>query len=1050
MNITKLSVNRPTLVVVIFTVLLFLGFAGYKSLKYELMPPMTAPAFMVTVEYPGASPSEVENDVTKKMEDILSSVENIDHIQSTSYEGMASIGIDMKMSANIDNAVQDAQRRINAARSTLPKGVLDPVVSKIALSDFPIMKIGATSNRPSGEFYDLLKHTIQPELSRIKGVADVSLVGGNEREIRVSMDPDKLKTYNLSSEQVLQAIQMSNTDFPAGKVKNESSQMNIRLSGKFKTPEDIRNVVVSSGEKDEKILLKDVAEVLDIEKESTVLNRINGSNSIGINIRKQTDANAVEVCHTVNQKIAEMEKEYQTDKLKFNIAYDSSDFTEKAADSVMHDLGFAVLLVALVMLVFLHGLRNAFIVMVSIPLSIISSFIGMYLLGYSLNIMTLLAMSLVIGILVDDAIVVLENIYRHMEMGKNRIQATLDGRSEIGFTAIAITLVDVVVFLPIGLSTGFISPFIGPFALVVVITTLLSLFVAFTAIPLLASRFAKLEKLNKKKPVGRFFLWVEHEINKFSEFIQRVLAKAIEHKIITFATATVLFLVSVMLIPGGFVGTEAFGLGDAGECVIQIEMPKDATLKETNLKTIEIEHILKSKPEIKSVFTTIGEMTEGMGMGVGSANKAEIDVKLIDKKDRNVSANVYANQLKNELKGRITGAKITAAVMNPLFGSTDDSPIQIIVKSSDADSLAKYAEVVQNIVQKTAGSTDVKSSLDNVNNEISVELDKKKMTELGLNLPTVGSVLSTAFSGNTDTKFMDGSYEYDIDVVYDEFNRRNIDDVANLTFINSTNEQIKLSQFATIGFKNGYSALERYDKNSSISIKSQVLGRSSGDVGDEIREKIASTAMPPNVSVHYAGDMEMQGDAFGTLGFALLTAIFLVYLIMVALYESYMYPFVVLFTIPLAIIGAILGLALAKQTLNIFSLVGIIMLVGLVAKNAILVVDFTNQLKKQGKKTKEALLEATKIRLRPVLMTTIAMIIGLLPIALASGAASEWKNGIAWVLIGGLTSSMFLTLIMVPVVFLTLEKMKTTLSYQINRVCKRINKPKNKATLSSI
>lgn len=1037
MNITKLSITRPTLVVVIFTILLFLGFVGYKSLKYELMPPMTAPAFLVTSNYPGASPYEVENDVTKKMEEIISSVENIDHIQSSSYEGVSVIGMTMKMSANIDNAVQDAQRRINAARNTLPKGIDDPVVSKIAINDLPVMKMGVTSNLTSTGFYDLVKHTIQPDLSRIKGVAEVTLIGGNEREIKISLDPDKLRSCGLSAEQVLQAIQASNADFPTGKIKNDKSEMNIRLSGKFKTVGDIQNVVVSSGENGAKVLLKNVAEVLDVEKESTVLNRVDGVNSIGINIRKQTDANAVEVCHAVSQKIAEMTKDYKSENLKFNVAFDSSDFTEKAADSVIHDLGFAVLLVALVMIVFLHGMRNALIVMIAIPLSIISSFIGMYLLGYSLNIMTLLAMSLVIGILVDDAIVVLENIYRHLEMGKNRMQATLDGRSEISYTAVAITLVDVVVFLPIGLSTGFISALIGEFALVVVITTLLSLFVAFTAIPLLASRFAKLEQLNNGRLTGRLFLWVEAQMNRFSDFIQKVLEKAIIHKIRVFATIITLFILSVALIPAGFVGTEAFCLGDAGECILLVEMPKDATIKETNLKVLEIERIIKSKREVESVFTTVGTMDNESGMATTSSNKAEIDVKLVDKDLRDVSANVYANQLKNNLREKIPGVKITAATINPMFGSIDNSPIELILKSGNADSLTKYSSIIQRIVQKTTGTSDVKSSLDNVYNEISVELDKKKMSDLGLNLPTVGAVMSTAFCGNTDTKFMDGSHEYDINVVYDEFNRRSLDDVANLTFINAGGQQIKLSQFAIIDYKNGYSALERYDKNSSITILSQVLGRSSGDVGDEIRQKIEAAKLPSDISVHYGGDMEMQDDAFGTLGFALLMAIFLVYLIMVALYESYLYPFVVLITIPLAIIGAIFGLALAKQTLNVFSMMGMVMLIGLVAKNAILVVDFTNHLRKQGKSTVDSLLEATKTRLRPVLMTTLAMIIGLLPIALAAGAASEWKNSIAWVLIGGLTSSMFLTLVIVPVVFLTMESLKTKTSRLINKIFRK-------------
>ena len=1025
MNITKIAVNRPTLIVVIFTILLFLGFSSYKRLKYELMPDMTAPAFMVMAAYPGASPSEVENNVTKKLEEIVGSVENIDYIQSTSLEGVAELGISLKMSADVDEAIQDAQRRINAARDLLPKEVGAPVISKISMGDMPVMNVGATSSMPSTEFYDLLKYKVVPELSRIKGVGEIALSGGNEREIRVSLDPQKLNGYNLSAEQVLQAIQSSNLDFPTGKIKDNGSQMVIRLSAKFKNVTDIENVVVATGENNSRILLKDIARVYDTEKEPEMITRVNGKNSVGLSIRKQSDANTVEMCHAVRKKLSQLEDTYKSSNLEFAVPFDSSIFTEEAASSVMHDLFYAVILVSLVMLVFLHGLRNAFIIMVSIPLSIITSFLGMYLLGYTLNIMTLLAMSLVIGILVDDAIVVLENIYRHMEMGKNRIQATIDGRSEIGYTAIAITLVDVVVFLPLGLSTGFISQVINPFALVVVVTTLLSLFVAFTAVPLLTSRLAKLQVLKQEMLSGRFFLWFEKQVDNFANLIQKILVKAMRHKIITFLLVLVLFAGSVLLIPAGFVGTEAFELGDAGEFILQIELPKQVTLKETNLKVLEIEKLLQNKPEITSVFTTVGATSDGMQGGVnGSAYKAELDVKLVDKEFRSVSSKVYANEIKNELNSKITGAKITAAVMNPFFGSTDDSPVQVIVKSSDQDSLFKYATVVKNLIEKTTGAIDVNSSLDNSSNEISVEIDKQKMTGLGLNLSTVGSVMSTAFSGNTDAKYSDGSYEYDINVVYDEFNRRNMSDVANLSFINSAGRQVKLSQFATIGYSNGSTKLERYDRNSSITIQSQVLGRASGDVGDEIKQKIEATNFPPEVSIHYAGDMEMSDDAFGTLGFALITAIFLVYLIMVALYESYLYPFVVLFSIPLAVIGAILALALAKSTISIFSMIGMIMLIGLVAKNAILVVDFTNHLKKQGYRVTRALLTATRLRLRPVLMTTVSMIIGLLPIALASGAASEWKNGIAWVLIGGLTSSMLLTLVIVPVVFLIFENVK--------------------------
>jgi hydrophobic/amphiphilic exporter-1 (mainly G- bacteria), HAE1 family len=1026
MNIPKLAVSRPTLVVVVFTVLIFLGLASYKSLNYELIPNFASPVFTVVTVYPGASPSEVENSVTRKLEDALTAIENLDNLRSFSQEGVSIIVVSLKLKANVDLALQDAQRRVDIEKSQMPEGVLDPMVTKISMSDLPVINIGATANSDPTKFYDIMKYRIKPALSRIEGVGDVTIIGGDEREIRVNLNASRLETYNLSSVQILQAIMSSNLDFPTGRILNDESQMLIRLAARFRNTDDLRNVIVSVGEDGSKVRLKDVAEVIDTEKDPRLLARVNGINSIGLSIKRQSGSNTVKVCHAIRKELSNLEASYSSIKLHFEVPFDSSVFTEKAASSVMHDLMYAVILVALVMLVFLHGLRNALIVMVSIPTSLIVSFAGMYLLGYSLNVMTLIAMSLVIGILVDDAIVVLENIYRHLEMGKDKVSATLDGRMEISFTAIAITLVDVVVFLPIGLSKSLISPILAPFAIMIVITTLLSLFVAFTLVPLLTSRFAKLQHLSRKKITGRFFLWFEKQVDRFASFLHSTLLMAFRHKGLTFTVVTLLFIGSVALIPMGFVGSEVFGMGDSGEFMIQVELPRDATLKQTNMKTKEVENYLSSRSEVKSVFSTIGSASSGMLTGgtQSNANKAEINVKLVDKEFRDHSAVECASIIKNDLNALVTGAKVRTVLMNPFMGGTDDSPVQVIVKSSDPDSLLKYAGIVSALIKKTPGTNDVRSSLEDANDEIVVDIDKDKMTQLGLSLVTVGQVMSTAFNGNTDAKFRDGSYEYDIDVIYDQFNTRSISDVSNLVVINATGQPVKLSQFAKVHFGTGNTRLERYDRISSVSVESQVLGRASGDVGDDIKRQIAAINFPSDVTISYDSDMKFQDDAFGSLGFALLTAIFFVYLIMVALYESYLYPFVVLFSIPLAIIGAVIALAITRTNLSIFTIMGMIMLVGLVAKNAILVIDFTNQLKKNGYRTVRALLMATKIRLRPVLMTTMSMIIGLMPIALASGAASEWKNGIAWVLIGGLTSSMLLTLVVVPLVFLMAETAK--------------------------
>jgi hydrophobic/amphiphilic exporter-1 (mainly G- bacteria), HAE1 family len=1024
MNIAKTSVNHPTFVVVLFTALIFLGIYSYTNLNYELMPKFSSPVFTVATVYPGASPSIVENSVTKKIEDGLSTIENLDCTRSISQEGISIVAVTLKMSADIDYSLQEAQRKLNIIKNDLPKEALDPMITKFSMSDLPIMSIGAVSTINPTEFYDLLKYRVKPVLQQVKGVGDITLTGGSEREIRVNLNSEQMEAYGISALDILRAVKTADLDFPTGKIKNNNNQMVIRLSAKFKNLDDIRNIIISYNEKGSPVKLKDVAEVNDAEKEFSSLARVNGISSVGLILKKQSDANTVEVSHLVKKELRKLETEFAGKNIKFSIPTDASVFTEEAADSVMKDLLFAIILVSLVMLAFLHSLRNAFIVMLAVPISLIVSFLGMYIMGYTLNMMTLLALSLVIGILVDDAVVVLENIYRHLEMGKDKVTATLDGRMEISFTAVAITMVDVVVFLPIGLSKSIISPMLGPYALVIVITTLLSLLVAFTAVPLLTSRLAKLMIPDKRIITGKFTIWFERQIDNFADILHHILVWAFRHKILTFIIVTLLLVVSIALIPAGFVGSELFGIGDASEFIIQVELTKDATLKETNQKVLEIEKILYGKPEVRTVFTQVGSSSSGFLGSQSNSYKAEINVKLIPKEYRNVSSVVYSNRIKNELNSMFPGVKVTTAVVNPFMGGTDDNPIQVVVKSAIPDSLEKYAAIIKKLIESVPGTNEVRSSIESATSEVSVEINKERMADLGLTLEGVGMVMQTAFSGNTDAKYKDGQYEYDINIIYDEFDRQNIDDVSNLVFINSSGEQIKLSQFANITISTGSTKLERYDRISSAMIESIALGRSTGDIGEEIKQKIAAMSFPEEISIVYESEMKYQDEAFGSLGFALLASIFLVYLIMVALYESYLYPFVVLFSIPLAIVGAILALALTRSNLSIFSLLGLVMLVGLVAKNAIIVVDFTNNLSRKGYRTTRALLMATRIRLRPVLMTTMSMVIGLLPIAMASGPASEWKNGLAWVLIGGLLSSMLLTLVVIPLVYLIMDTLK--------------------------
>jgi hydrophobic/amphiphilic exporter-1 (mainly G- bacteria), HAE1 family len=1021
MSITEISIKRPALVIVVFTVLGILGLISYSKLSYNLLPKFEAPVMSILTVYPGAAAGEVETSVTKKIEDALSGLENLDRIQSTSQEGVSVVVIQLLQNANMDEAVQDAQRKVNAILAQLPDDVEAPTINKFSTDDLPILQIGLSAQMNPTQFYKLVEDRIQPQLAKIQGVGQITLVGGDEREIKVNVDPAKLKAYHLSLTQVSQAIVSANQDFPTGKVESTNQQYSLRVAAKFQNLNQIKNLVVSYQQNGSRITVGDVAEVVDGIAEATTLNRLNGKSAIGMVIRKQADANAVEVSKQVREQIQVIEKQFAENKVKFSIANDTSIYTLASANAVQHDLVLAVFIVAGVMLFFLHSMRNSLIVMVAIPASMISTFILMYLFGFSLNLMTLMALSLVVGILVDDSIVVLENIYRHMEMGKDKRTASLDGRNEIGFTALAITLVDVVVFLPMSLVSGLIGNILREFSLVVVFSTLMSLFVSFTITPMLASRFGKLNHFTNKTLWGRISLGFERIFESLRDSYTNILKWSLAHRKTVYLATLILFFGSIALVPAGFIGSEFAAQGDRGELVVQLEMEPQITLYQNNQTTRKIEQMIKAHPEVNIVYSKIGVSSNQMAGATGSSNRSEITVVLKDKKERDISIEQFGAMVKKEIQ-QIPGVKAKAAPTG-ITGNANVAPIQVVVQGPDLDKVREAATTVLNVVNKIPGTTDVEFSIEDAIPELQVKIDRERMAALGLSVAEVGNNLRTAFNGNDDSKYREGQYEYDILVSLDKFNRANANDVANLTFLNNKGKLVELKQFATVSQELGAAKLERRDRLSSIAVNAQVIGRPIGTVGSDIKTSMENKKLPEGVTIKYAGSLEQQSDAFGSLGLALLIGIVFVYLIMVALYDSFLYPFIVLFSLPVALIGALLALALAFQNLSIFSIIGMIMLMGLVAKNAILLVDFTNHLKAEGMPVKEALIEAGRERLRPILMTTIAMIFGMLPIALASGAGAETKNGLAWVIIGGLTSSLLLTLVLVPSAYMTFENM---------------------------
>ena len=1022
MSITEIAIKRPLLITVVFVTAILFGFISYSSLKYNLLPKFDANVIAVITVYRGASADEVQSSVTKPMEDAVASIEGVDKIYSSSSEGVSVVTIQLKSNVSTVTAQLDAERRINQIKSKLPGNADDPIVNRFNSEELPVLRISASANMSGPELYDLVDRQIKPIISNVDGVGSVNLIGGNEREIQIQFDNDKLQAYNLSAAQVSQVIATSNVSYPAGNIEDSNTKLALRLDAKFIKVDELRNLIVAQGRTGGRVLLSDVADVTDGQSEVSTINRINGKPGIGIEISKQSDANSVSVSEKTKQKLEDIKKMYASKGLDFNIAIDQSVYTLASADAVMHDLFLAVLIVALVMLLFLHSVRSSLFVLVSLPSAMIPTFILMYLMGFSLNLMTLMALSLVVGILVDDSIVVLENIFRHMEMGKDKLTASIEGRSEIGFTALAITLVDVVVFLPMSVSGGMIGNILREFSLVVVFSTLMSLLVSFTITPLLSSRFAKLEHLTKDTLRGRFFLAFESFLDSLKNFYGRVLYWALSHKKYVLIAILFLFVGTFSLIPAGFIGTAFVKEGDKGELIIALEMAPETPIYQMNQATLKAEQIVMANKEVTKVFANVGTQSGNALIGnTSTSNIAELAVTLVDKDKRSFSSNQFGARMRNEIS-KIPGIKVTVKLSN-ITGNAE-APIQIAVKGTDMEKIAKVAAQIKAITQKTAGTDYVEYSTKSPKNEIDIQLDRDKMAMVNLTVPEVGNAVQLAFRGNDQAKFTDDGEEYTINMESDKFDKRDIESVRNITVRNNRGANIRLAEISNIKQTIGQSVLERTDRLNSMKIFAFTSGRPNGTVVADLQKITDTLTLPQGITIAYLGEAERQKDAFGSLGLAMGIGFLLVYLIMVALYESLVYPFVVMFSIPVALIGAFLALALAMDVLSIFAIVGLIMLMGLVAKNGILIVDFANQLKLEGYPLVEALVEAGKERLRPILMTTVAMIFGMLPIALSTGSGAEVKNGMAWVIIGGLSSSLLLTLILVPTMYFIVDAVK--------------------------
>jgi HAE1 family hydrophobic/amphiphilic exporter-1 len=887
MSITRLLIQRPTLVVVLFSVLGVFGLYGYTQLSYELLPKFAPPVITIATAYPGASPDEVENSVTKLIEDAVSGLDKVDAITATSSEGVSFVTIEFKQEANVDVVLQDAQRKVDAIIPRLPSEAKRPVLSKFAFDEIPVLRMGLTSRMPETEFYTFVKEKLQPRLARIAGVAQITLIGGEEREIKVNLNAEKLKSYGFSPLQIANVIKNANLDFPTGRIKDSDGQFVVRLAGKFSSLDEIRNLVVGRSKQGGEVRLSDIAEVQDGVKEPTNINRINGKSSIGMLVSKQSNANAVIVSQKVREEIAKIEKEYADRGIKFDIAQDASLFTLDAAHAVQEDLMLAILLVALVMLVFLHSIRNSFIVMIAIPCSLISTIGVMYFLDYSFNLMSLLALSLAVGIWVDDSIVVLENIYRRLELGDDKVTAAVRGRDEIGLTAVSITLVDVVVFVPLAIVGGIIGNIMRQFAIVMVVSTLFSLLVSFTVTPVLASRISKLEHLTKDTLMGRFGIWFEGIFKRVSDGYIELLKWALQNRWKVVGSAVLMLIASCSLIPLGFIGGEFIAQTDRGEFSVALELAPGTKLEETNAVSQKIERMLMDIPEVEKVSANVGASSDGF-LTASASNIVDISVKLLSKEERAARGMRPTTDVQMQIKQMtkdIPGVKVRVNDIG-VFGTANQTPIQLVVSGADYDSVKQGALQLKEILKATKGATDVRLSAEDGNPETRIEIDRNKLAFFGLSMAEVGASLRIALAGDNDAKFREGDTEYDIRIQLDEFDRSRTDNIGSLTFVNQRGQVVELKQFANIYQATGPTKLQRRDRNYAIIVYAQLAGRSLTSVWQDAKLKLADHPLPVGVTIAPLGDLKNQQDGFGSLGIALVAGVLFVYLIMVALYNS--------------------------------------------------------------------------------------------------------------------------------------------------------------------
>jgi HAE1 family hydrophobic/amphiphilic exporter-1 len=1011
MWITRTSINQPVFATMVMAALLVLGLFSYNRLRVERMPDIVFPAIFIQVQYPGASPEAVENDVTKPIELVVNTVNGVRLIRSNSWEGRSETYIELRLDADTARAVQDVRDKVAQIRPGFPREVKDPLILR---GDFdnrqPVVSLAVTSaTRSLRELSTITDQIIVKRFQNVNGVGSVDVSGSVVRQILINLKPAQMNSQGVGVDEVVRAIQASNMDVPAGRIEQGPNEQLVRVEGKIKDPAGFNRIIVARRAKGP-VYLSEVADIIDGEREADSYSRINGKPGLSINIIKVQDANIVEVGDGVKAAAAELKKTLPPD-VELGIIYADVDWIQRALNGVKITIVEGALLTVLIVFLFLHSWRSTIITGLTLPISVIATFVAVYAMGFTLNFLTLMALSLCIGLLIDDAIVVRENIVRHLGMGKDHHTAAQEATDEIGLAVMATTFAIVAVFVPVAFMQGIIGRFFYQFGITVAVAVMVSLFVSFTLDPMLSSvwRDPQKNRFGRLAWLERFMGRVEKCIEWAHGFYGELLEWSLLNRLKVLAIALVVFIASFFVLP--LVGTEFVPETDEGRTSFRITTPVGSSLAYTDAKARQVEEVVRRYPEVEVMVANVGTW-EGR-------NVARVDVRLSDRLKRpSLPQKLFEKRVRDEIRS-IPGVELAVGYNRPIW---------INVLGPSPEELEDLTNDILEKMSKIKGITDLESSLKAQSPAITMKVNNELASDLGLTVSQIGAAVRPFVAGDVISHWLapDGQ-NYDVNVQLPKSGRRIASDLGELYVVSSKvgadGNPILVPLRQVVEFKPSTSPqiIKRQELQRRVGLYANVEGRPAGDVGKDVQALLKTIQLPPGYRFDIAGDQQQMEDSFKAAVAALGMAVIFIYLILASQFGSFLQPLAIMASLPFTLIGVFLALLITGSTLNIFSIIGIIMLMGLVTKNAILLVDFTNHGIREGKSRHDAILDAGQVRLRPILMTTMAMIFGMLPMAIGHSDGGEQNAPMGRAVIGGIITSTLLTLVVVPVLYTYLD-----------------------------